>query len=222
MTANRYRKRAELIERLRRFEWDLARDEHTRAARKMLRGRTHELLNFVQIVDLGTQALAPHTLPAGDEFIADLQRAAGDARASLRELQAIAHAEDRAPAHTVVEMCARAAIELAAGVVDSLDAQVIVAPGAAVVWSREELELLLVAVALDGDRDQHIELLVRTRDIGNRPSLEILCGPIDADGMAVRLAAVLAARVGGDTGVAERRGGGRELAVAVPLTPVVG
>jgi len=44
-----------------------------------------------------------------------------------------------------------------------------------------------------------------------------VCGPIDASGVGARLAAALAARIGGDAAVAERRGGGHELAVAVPV-----
>jgi hypothetical protein len=221
VSANRYRVRAELTDRLRRFEWDLARDEQAQAARKLLRGKTHDLLNFVQIVDLGSQALAPHTLPAGDEFIADLRHAAGDARVSLRELQALASVEDRAPAHTEVASCARVAIAMAGDAVDALDAQLLVADGVAVGWTREELELALIAVALDGNRDEQVELLVRTRELDGRPSLEIVCGPLDEHGLGVRLVTALAARVGGDAVVSERRGGGHELAVDIPIVPLV-
>lgn len=217
MKTDAYRIRIALLERLRRFEWDLARDEQARSARQMLRGKVHDLLNFVQIVDLGSQALAPHTAPAGEEFLVDLARAAADAKTAVHELQQLAHAEDRPPARTAIAAVARAAIEQLRGAVDALDAEILVPDAAAVAWTREELELLLIALALDGPADAPIELLVRARDIDGRPCLEIVCGPLDETGVGARLATTLAARIGGDAAVAERRGGGHEIAVAVPL-----
>ncbi len=214
---DRDRIRTELLERLRRFEWDVARDEQARAARLVLRDKVHDLLNFVQIVDLGSQALAPHTAPAGDEFLVDLALAAADAKTAVHALQQLAHAGDRPPARTVIASVARAAVEQLRGAVDALDAQVLVPDTAAVAWTREELELVLIALALDGPPDAPLELLVRARDIDGRPCLELVCGPLDETGVGARLAAALAARIGGDAAVAERRGGGHEIAVAVPL-----
>ena len=209
--------RAQLLDRLRRFEWDLARDEHARSARLMLRGTVHDLLNFVQIVELGSQALAAHVAPAGDEFLVDLARAATDAKTAVRELQHLAHTDERPPVHTAIAGVARGAIEQVRPAVDALDAQVLVADATAVAWTRDELELVLIALALEAPRDAQLELLVRERAIDGRACLEIVCGPIDETGVGVRLATTLASRIGGDAAVAERRGGGHEIAVAVPL-----
>ncbi len=216
--ADRDRVRVQLLERLRRFEWEVAREDHARAVHDLVRGSSHELLNFVQIVDLASQALAPHCAAAGEEFLVDLARAAADAKAAVRQLHALARV-DRVPGHTAAAACAGAAIELVGGAVDDLDAKVRIADDVVVAWAREELELLLIALALDGrpERGGRVELLVRTRDIDGRTRLEIVCGPIDATGVGVRLAAILAMRIGGDAVVGERRGGGDELAVDVPI-----
>ena len=217
MSATRDRHRAELLDRLRRFEWGVAREEAARAARAVLRGRTHDLLNFVQIVDLASRALAPYCTPLGDEIIVDLQRASDDAKVSVRELQALGYVDERAPVRTEVAPVARAAIADARGAVATLDAQVLVADTVAIAWTPEELELVLIAVALDGTRDTAIELLVRARAIDGRACVELVCGPLDEHGLGIQLAAALAARSGGDAAVAERRGGGHEVAIAIPV-----
>jgi len=49
--------RLALVQRQRRFEWALAREEHGRAASRLVAGKTHDLMNLVQIVQLATYEL---------------------------------------------------------------------------------------------------------------------------------------------------------------------
>src|SRR4051794_8145034 len=71
--------RLALAQRQRRFEWDLARDEQSRAAANLVAGKTHDLFNLVQIVQLASLELAKRCGDAGKEFIDDLLRSAEDA-----------------------------------------------------------------------------------------------------------------------------------------------
>jgi hypothetical protein len=82
-----------LSSRQRRFEWELARDEQTRAAAKLVAGRTHDLLNLIQIVQLATLELEKRCDATAHEFLADLQKAAEDAQRSLSEVMAVARPE---------------------------------------------------------------------------------------------------------------------------------
>ena len=85
--------RLALAQKQRRFEWDLARSEQTRVASKLVAGKTHDMLNVVQIVQLAAAELEKRCGAAGKEFIDDLVRAAHDAQAQLRELMALARPE---------------------------------------------------------------------------------------------------------------------------------
>src|SRR4051812_22901026 len=58
----------DLAQRQRRFEWELARDQQTRAAARFVSGRTHAMLNLVQVVRLASQQLEQMCGEAGKEF----------------------------------------------------------------------------------------------------------------------------------------------------------
>src|SRR5687767_16023515 len=86
--------RLALSQRQRRFEWQLAREEQTRAAAKLVAGKTHDMLNVVQIVQLATLELEKRCDATAREFLDDLSRAATDAQKSLTELMALARPDE--------------------------------------------------------------------------------------------------------------------------------
>ncbi len=215
-----------LIERQRRFEWDLARDEQTRAAARLIAGKTHDLLNLVQIVQLATAQLARRCDPTGLEFIDDLTRAASDAAVSLKQLMAMAR-----PSHAVSSAVPAGASAGAAitRIVDELrpaipiDLHLALAPDTTTALSAEELAHLILGLALEAASAPRIELHVRQRTIEGGPWVEILRGADlppyhEALPFDLRTVEVLVARVGGELTISEGRGGGSELVVALPAT----
>jgi hypothetical protein len=66
--------------RQRRFEWALARDEQGRTAGRLVAGKTHDLLNLIQIIRLGARLLEEHCDARARELVADLERAADDSQ----------------------------------------------------------------------------------------------------------------------------------------------
>lgn len=73
---------------LRRLDWELAREEHSRDAAVHLRERVHDLMNLVQIVEIAAHAMElAGTLP--DELsgvVGDLSATSKQAKTSVREL----------------------------------------------------------------------------------------------------------------------------------------
>ena len=220
MTKTELEKEIDLINRQRRFEWDLARDEHTRAAATLVAGKTHDLLNLVQIVKLATEELARRCDPSGQEFIADLTRAAIDAEASLASLMEVAR-----PAHAVtrgalVGATITAAVEELRPTIP-LTLHLAIGPDTATRLSADELGYLIAGVALDAAAAPLIELYVRDRSIGDLPWVEILRGselpvPDGEPSFDLRAVELVVTRAGGELSHGERRGGGSELVIALP------
>ncbi len=212
--------KTDLIDRQRRFEWDLAREEHTRAAAKLVAGKTHDLLNLVQIVKLATEELAKRCDDTGKEFVADLQRAAIDAEASLASLMEVARPEKivtrGAPVGAAVT---RAIDELRPAIPVTL--HLAIGPDTATRLTEDELVHLVLGVALDAQAAPLIELFVREREIHGAPWVELVRGtalPPPEDELPFDLRAVdaVVTRAGGELSQSERRGGGGELVIALP------
>ena len=221
--------RLALVERQRRFEWDLARDAHTAAAGRFVAGKTHDLLNLVQIVQLASLELERRCTADAGEFIADLRKAADDARHQLAELMAVARPEEIIVPGSPVGAAVTAAVETvrAASTIE-VDLHLAVAPEVATRCSAEELAHVIYGLTLDaataeteaGDALQAIELFVRERMIDGKPWLEIVRGArVELAGEHFDLQAVeaIAVKNGGELGHSERRGGGTELVVALPV-----
>lgn len=214
--------RLALCLRQRRFEWQLARDEQTRAAAQLVAGKTHALLNLIQIVQLATLELERRCDATAREFIEDLQKAAADAQQELTELMEVARPEPviarGAPVGPAVE-AALAAVRTAI----ALDVQLATPPDLATRATAEELEHLIIGLALDladGDRGAPVELFVRERRIHGEPWIEIVRGsPYVPAGerLELRVVEAIATRAGGEVATSERRGGGEELVVALPV-----
>lgn len=213
--------KTELIQRQRRFEWDLARDEHTRAAAKLVAGKTHDLLNLVQIVKLASGELAKRCDPTGQEFVDDLARAADEAEVELKSLMAIARPDRAVTRGAAVGAAITHAIEELRPSIP-IDLHLAIGPDTASALSVEELAHLVFGLALDAVDAPRIELFVRDRTIGDVPWIEIVRG---ADVPAyegepsfdLRSVELVVTRAGGELSCSERRGGGSELVVALPV-----
>lgn len=212
--------KTDLINRQRQFEWNLAREEHTRAAAKLVAGKTHDLLNLVQIVKLASEELSQRCDPTGQEFVADLQRAAVDAEASLKSLMEVARPEKvvsrGAPVGATIT---RALDELRPTIPITL--HLAIGPDIATSLSADELAHLVFGVALDASAAPLIELFVRDRSIKDVPWVEIVRGtelppPEGELPFDLRAVEALVTRAGGELSQSERRGGGSELVIALP------
>jgi hypothetical protein len=104
--------RLELLERVRTIELALARAEHARAAASLVRGRTHELGNQVQILRLASIELERRATAEQSELITDLRAAAEAANQALAEMLSAARPEDRKDPGEPVAPVVRQAIEL--------------------------------------------------------------------------------------------------------------
>ncbi|MEJ7600359.1 MAG: hypothetical protein WKG01_20785 [Kofleriaceae bacterium] len=206
-----------LAQRQRRFEWQLARDEQTRAASAVVAGKTHDLLNLVQIVNLVSFELERRSDPSAREFLDDLQRAADDAKVSLRALM-----ETARPVPVIVHAPIGPAIEAARHALDELatmELRMLTAPATVTRCTEEELEHLVLGLALDAI-DHPFELEIRERMIDGKRHVELLrCSRVSSEGERFELRAVesIAQRAGGELAVSERRGGGVEVVVALPV-----
>jgi hypothetical protein len=210
----------ELAQRQRRFEWELARAEQTRAAARMVAGRTHALLNMVQVVQLATVALEPMCSDPGKEFIDDLRKAADDAQVELRELMAVARPDVVIEKGAPVGAAVAAALSTLRRAID-VDIHLAPSPDTCTRCSERELEHLLIGLALDVvDEQDRIELFVRERVIDGKRWIEIVrasSGTPDNDRFELRAVIAIAEAAGGELATSERRGGGLELVVALPI-----
>ncbi|MBA3457125.1 MAG: HAMP domain-containing histidine kinase [Deltaproteobacteria bacterium] len=210
--------RLALAQKQRRFEWELAREEQTRTASKLVAGKTHDLLNLVQIVQLASAELGKHCSDAGKEFVADLTRAATDAQATLLSLMQVARPDAvrvRGPA--VGAIVTRVLEEIRTAV--EVDLHLAVSADTATSLTAEQLEHLVIGIALDAADAARIELYVRDRTIDGKGWVEIVRGaetPRGGDSFDLRSVELLAKLGGGELARSERRGGGTELVVALP------
>jgi len=210
-----------LCQRQRRFEWELARDAQTRAAAKLVAGKTHDLLNLVQIVQLATLELAKRCAdPTAQEFLDDLERAARDAQRGLEEMMAVARPDEAIVRGAPVGAAVEGAIGALRDVI-AIDIHLATPPDLATRCSRDDLEHILIGLALDAaDDPRPIELFVRERAIDGTPWLEIVrSSPSVPTGDRFELRAVeaIVQRAGGELATSDRRGGGEELVVALPV-----
>jgi hypothetical protein len=214
--------KTDLIERQRRFEWKLGREQAAEAAAALVRGKTHDLLNLVQVVKLATTLLEKRCDESGQEFITSLTRAAAAAETTLRELMQATRPTSSAGRAAAVGAAVTSIVdELRFTIPIELD--LAIAPETTTALTADELSHLVIGLALDAAAAPRIELHVRERMIAGRPWVELVRGtelpatpgelPFD-----LRAVEVLVARAGGELSCAERRGGGSELVVALPTS----
>ena len=230
--------RLALVERQRRFEWDLAREVQTRAAAHFVTGKTHNLLNLIQIIELAALELSQRGDATTREFLADLTNAAEDAKRQLTELMAVARPEDVVAPGGRVGAAITSAVETVrtAGAI-AVDLHLTVQDEVTTRCSAAELEHVIYGLTLDAagagtdepppagapspsPSPSPIELFVRERLIDGKPWLEIVRGARVApsgDHFDLRAVEAIAQKHGGELARSERRGGGTELVVALPL-----
>jgi signal transduction histidine kinase len=200
--------------RQRVFEWELARDAQATAAAKLVSGKTHDLLNLVQIVQLATAELQRRTAASGQEFIDDLNRAAVDALGSLRELMEVARPDLPIVRGASVSGAIAGAIETIRPFV-TVDIRMTIASEVLTRCTYADLEHLVIGLALDGDVPR-IDLTVRERTIAGKPWVEILRGVLAGEtGFELRVVEAIAVRAGGELSVSDAPGG-LEVVVALP------
>lgn len=208
-----------LVQRQRRFEWELARDEQARVANRLVTGKTHDLLNLVQIVELAVYRLR-HEGVGAPETLDELSRTSKSATAELQSLMDVARPaiviERGAPVAATVMAAMPALREVAA-----IEVHVDVSTTTSTRCSSEELEHLLIGLVLDAV-DHRMALTIRERLIEGRPFVEIVRATSTepaGDGHELRVVTAIASRRGGEVASSERRGGGLELIVALPSVP---
>jgi hypothetical protein len=227
--------RLALVERQRRFEWQLAREVQTQVAARFVAGKTHDLLNLIQIVQLASLELERRCPPDALEFIVDLRKAAKDAQHQLSELMAMARPEEIIVPGAHVGAAITAAVDtVRAASTIAVDLHLAVESEVATRCSAEELAHVIYGMTLDaatsdetsggappeGGSERALELFVRQRMIDGKPWLEIVRGArVELGGEHFDLQAVeaIAVKNGGELAHSERRGGGTELVVALPI-----
>jgi hypothetical protein len=209
-----------LTQRQRRFEWELALDQQTRAAARLVAGRTHDMLNLIQIVQLASLQLATLCSEGGKEFIDDLVRAADGAQASMHDLMAAARPEIALVRGDPVGAAVDRALAQLRPVI-GIDIHLAPSPDTCTRCTARELEHVLIGLALDVVDDvERLELFVRERTIDRARWIEIVrTTPHAPTGDRFELHAVTAVveRAGGELATSEHRGGGAELVVALPV-----
>lgn len=205
--------------RQRQYEWVLARDSHGAAATMLVATKTHDLLNFVQILQLATGQLARRCDEASQEFIEDLNRVGIEAQRVLAELMTATRPARAIVRGVPVGAAITAAVELVRPLL-AVDIHLAVDPDTATRCSAEDLEHLVIGLALDViDAVPRIELSIRERTIENKPWVEIVRGTLAASNPSFELRVVeaIAVRAGGELATSERRDGGTDVIVALPV-----
>lgn len=219
-------KRLELVERLRRAEYEVARDEQVRAAAALVRARTHALGNAIQIVRLASIEIERRADGAIAELVGDLRRGAEEATAVLGQLLADARPAERTVAGPPIAGVVRDTVELARGaLLGRLEMRIDVPADARTACTADELEAMTLAMLLDVADAARLAVCARARTIGGAPWIELLRthdgggGEVEEAGEPpgrLHLVERLAERVGGEVSLSAGRGG-PELAIALPV-----
>jgi hypothetical protein len=183
-TAGMLEARLGLLERVHRVEFALAREEQARVATALMRGRSHDLGNMVQIVKLSAAELArrvpsnaPSNAPPGDvaELVADMTDAADKASRILGEMYEATRATDRTLIGPPVAQILRGAIDLARpAVASTIELRIELADDVATWATGEELEALVLAAVLDAHQANRITLLLRERTLQGKRWVELI------------------------------------------------
>ncbi len=241
-TAGMLEARLRLIDRIRRIEHVLARDEQAAFAATLLKGRSHDLGNAIQIVKLSALELERRGQDRPDlvELLGDLRGAAEQATAVLAGMIAMARPPARMIVGPVVSHAVRAAVDLARpAIAGAIEVRIDLDDTVHTPATAEELEAMIAAAMLDASTGSdgtagapatsgatHTTIVVRERVIQGKRWVEIL--RIDdrqlADGelahmfephSLLHVVAAIAKQAGGDASLAPGRGG-LELAIELP------
>src|SRR6478609_2880643 len=165
-TAGMLEARLGLIERIRRVEHALAHSEQARTAAALLRNRSHDLGNAVQIVSLSAHELTRRVRDRTDvsDLVLEMSIAAEEATALLQDMIASAHPASRNVPGPVVTNVVRAAIEAARpALIAPIELRIELDDTVHTFCSAEELEALVLAAALDAANATRVTFVLRER-----------------------------------------------------------
>jgi hypothetical protein len=176
-TAGMLEARLRLIDRIRRVEHSLARDEQAKIAAALMKGRSHDLGNHIQIVKLTAHELERRAQDRADflELITDMRQSAEQATALLAAMVAAARPAERTEVGPVVTSTVRAAVDQGrAAVPGSLELRIDLDDTVHTFASAEELEAIVLASILDAATSARMTIVVRERLIQGRRWVELL------------------------------------------------
>lgn len=175
-TAGMLEARLGLLERIHRVEFALAREEQARVATALMRGRSHDLGNMVQIVKLSAAELARRVKQADvAELVHDMTDAADNASRILGEMYAATRSTDRTLIGPPVAQILRGAVDLARpAVASTIELRVELADDVATHATGEELEAAALAAILDAHQAVRTTLLLRERTLQGKRWVELI------------------------------------------------
>jgi hypothetical protein len=211
-----------LIERIHAVELALTREQHAISAAELMRSRSHELGNQVQIVRLASIELERRATPEQAELIADMRLAADQAGIVLADMVNAARPPERNIVGPAFAPALRAAIERASSAVKpQIELRSELGDAVHTRASDEEIEAIVFAALLDGETADKITFALRERQISGKRWVELL--RFDDRGVAEpepgRFVRFLEAAVrpgGGEASLSAGRNG-LELAIAFPI-----
>ena len=230
--------RLRLIERIRHVEHALARDEQAKIAAALMKGRSHDLGNLIQIVKLSAIELERRVQDRADavELLADLRQASEQAAVLLADMFAAARPPERQAAGPVVSHAVRAAVEQArAAFIGHTELRIELDDTVHTRCTADELEAIIFASMLDATSATRVTFAVRERVIQTRRWVEILrlddrqqfadgeLATMFEAGSLLHVVASAAKLAGGEVSLSPGRSGlelAIELPVAQPLQPV--
>lgn len=230
-TAGMLEARLRLIDRIRRVEHTLARDEQAKIAAELMRGRAHDLGNLIQIVKLSSVELERRAKDRPDlvELVTDMRQSAEQASTVLARMFAAARPEERTEVGPVVTHAVRAAVDLARPALSSaIELRIDLDDTVHTHSTGEELETMVVAAMLDASAAPRISIVVRERVIQGQRWVEILRGDdryqlVDGElahmfeaHSLLHVVTTTAKQAGGEVSLAPGRGG-LELAIELPI-----
>jgi hypothetical protein len=230
-TAGMLEARLRLIDRIRRVEHALAYDEQAKIAAALMKGRSHDLGNHIQIVKLSSLELERRAQDRADlvELITDMRQAAEQATAVLADMFAAARPVERNIVGPVVTAAVRSAVEQGrAAVAGSLDLRIDLDDTVHTYASAEELEAMILAAIIDAASSTRMSIVMRERLIQGKRWVEILrvddrqqfgdgeLAHMFEAGSLLHVVAGAAKAAGGEVSLAPGRGS-LELAIELPV-----
>lgn len=214
--------RLALIERIHSVELALTREQHAASAAELMRGRSHELGNQVQIVRLASIELERRSTPEQAELITDMRAAAEAANIVLADMVNAARPPERSIVGPAFVPALRAAIERASGAVKpQIELRSEVGDSVHTRASDEEIEAIMFAALLDGETAGKITFALRERQISRQRWVELLRfddrGVLEPEpGRFMRFLEAAVRPGGGEASLSAGRNG-LELVIAFPV-----
>jgi hypothetical protein len=220
--------RLALIERQRRFEWELALAEGHADGVKVARSHAHDLRNLVQVMELGLMVLDRRGVATDGEtreLLTELLTTMVRGKAIVAEITGPRPSRERVGRAEIAEVIdatiARVRPALPAAVELVVDSKI--DPAARTTCTADELDAVIARAILDAPAvlagHGRVALTIRTRRIEGAPWLELIRTDdvLAPEGtLALAVIGVVAARVGGEVSVSSTRDDGGELVIALP------